>query len=81
MGDGDNKNGVVFFLEDHGIGKARQYASAGVLCICGIELRMRDNLRQGGTDFGKECEAGEQKKYARNQRRQGTIQSVGVRLR
>src|ERR1039458_1089988 len=44
VGYGDDKNGIGFLLKDHGIGKPRQYASASVLCIDGIELRMRNNL-------------------------------------
>src|ERR1039458_3973143 len=54
VGYGDDKNGVGFLLKDHGIGKPRQYASASVLCIDGIELRMRNNLRQRCPDFSQE---------------------------
>jgi hypothetical protein len=51
MGNGDNENDFVSLLKDHGIRKSRQHASARVLCVGGIELRMRNNLRQTCADF------------------------------
>ena len=58
VGDGDNKNDVVFLLKNHGIRKSFQYSSAGVLCKRRVELRMGDDLREGGGDFGKKCIGG-----------------------
>jgi len=38
MGYGNDENDLVFLFIDHGIGKLRQHASSGVLCLDGIEL-------------------------------------------
>ena len=38
MGYGNDENDLVFLFIDHGIGKLRQHASSGVLCVDGIEL-------------------------------------------
>src|ERR1035437_8736578 len=55
MGYSNNENNIVLLLIDHGIGELRQYASARILCIGWIELRMRGNLRQRCANFCKIC--------------------------
>jgi len=55
MGQRDDKDSVVLLLKDKGIRELFQDAPAGVLGIQRIELRMRDDLREGNVDFGQKC--------------------------
>src|ERR1035438_10091078 len=51
VGHSDDKNDVVFLLENHRIWKVCQYTLARVLCVNRVELRTGSNLCQGCPDL------------------------------